>query len=68
MTTRRKLTRSNDKMIGGVLGGIAEYFDVDPTVVRILYVVLSIASVGFPGIIAYLIMWAIMPMEQTAQF
>lgn len=68
MTTRRRLTRSNDKMIAGVLGGIAEYFDVDPTVVRILYVVLSIASVGFPGIIAYLIMWAIMPMEQTAQF
>lgn len=68
MTTRRRLTRSNDKMIAGVLGGIAEYFDVDPTVVRILYVVLSIASVGFPGIIAYLIMWAIMPLEQPAQF
>lgn len=68
MTTRRKLTRSNDKMIAGVLGGIAEYFDVDPTIVRILYVVFSIASVGFPGIIAYLIMWAIIPMEQPAQF
>lgn len=68
MTTKRRLTRSNDKMIAGVLGGIAEYFDIDPTVVRILYVVFSIASVGFPGIIAYLIMWAIMPMEQTAQF
>lgn len=68
MTTRRKLTRSNDKMIAGVLGGIAEYFDMDPTVVRILYVVLSIASIGFPGIIAYLIMWAIIPMEQPAQF
>ncbi|HET6559305.1 MAG TPA: PspC domain-containing protein [Prolixibacteraceae bacterium] len=68
MTTRKKLTRSNDKMIAGVLGGIAEYFEVDPTVVRILYVVLSIASIGFPGIIAYLIMWAIMPMEQPAQF
>jgi len=68
MTTRKKLTRSNDKMIAGVLGGIAEYFDIDPTVVRILYVVLSIASVGFPGIIAYLILWAIIPMEQPTQF
>ena len=68
MTTRKRLTRSNDKMIAGVLGGIAEYFDMDPTVVRILYVILSIASVGFPGIIAYLIMWAIIPMEQPSQF
>lgn len=68
MTTKRKLTRSRDKMIGGVLGGIADYFDVDPTIVRILYVVLSIASVGFPGIIAYLIMWAIIPEEQPSQF
>jgi phage shock protein C len=55
-------------MIAGVLAGIANYFDMDPTVVRILYVVLSIASVGFPGIIVYLIMWAIMPMEQSTQF
>lgn len=68
MTTQKRLTRSNDKMIAGVLGGVAKYFDMDPTVVRVLYVVLSIASVGFPGIIIYLIMWAIMPMEQTAQF
>lgn len=68
MTTKRKLTRSNDKMIGGVLGGLAEYFDIDPTIVRILYVVLTIASVGFPGIIAYLIMWAIIPEERPTQF
>lgn len=68
MTTKRKLTRSRDKMIGGVLAGIADYFDVDPTIVRILYVVLSIASVGFPGLIAYLIMWAIIPEEQPTQF
>jgi phage shock protein C len=68
MAPTKKLTRSNDKMIAGVLAGIANYFDMDPTVVRILYVVLSIASVGFPGIIVYLIMWAIMPMEQSTQF
>lgn len=68
MTTKRRLTRSRDKMIGGVLAGIADYFDVDPTIVRILYVVLSIASVGFPGLIAYLIMWAIIPEEQPTQF
>lgn len=67
MAPKKKLTRSNDKMIAGVLAGIANYFDMDPTVVRILYVVLSIASVGFPGIIVYLIMWAIMPLEQPTQ-
>lgn len=52
-------------MVGGVLAGIGNYFDLDPTIVRIGYVVLSIASVGFPGLIAYLIMWAIIPEEST---
>ena len=55
----------SEKMIGGVLAGIGNYFDLDPTIVRIGYVVLSIASVGFPGLIAYLIMWAIIPEEST---
>ena len=64
MTTTKKLTRSKDKMIGGVLAGLGKYFDVDPTIVRIAYVVLSIASIGFPGLIAYLIMWAIIPEEK----
>ncbi len=47
--------------IGGVCGGIAEYFDVDPTLVRIVYVVLSIGSAAFPGILVYLLLWLIMP-------
>jgi len=51
-------------MIAGVLAGIGDYFDIDPTIVRIVYVVLSIASIGFPGLIAYLIMWAIIPEEK----
>lgn len=65
MTIQKRLTRSKDKMVAGVLSGIGNYFDVDPTVVRIAYVVLSIASIGFPGLIAYLIMWAIIPEEKT---
>ena len=64
MTIQKRLTRSKDKMIGGVLAGIGIYFDIDPTIVRIGYVVLSIASIGFPGLIAYLIMWAIIPEEK----
>jgi len=49
------------KMIAGVCGGIAEWLGWDPTVVRILYVVVSFVSVAFPGILAYLVLWLIMP-------
>jgi phage shock protein C len=50
-----------NKMIGGVCGGIAEWLGWDPTIVRILYVVVSVVSVAFPGILAYLVLWIIMP-------
>lgn len=65
MSTQKRLTRSKDKMVAGVLAGIGNYFDVDPTIIRIVYVIFSIASVGFPGLIAYLIMWAVIPEEKT---
>lgn len=55
-----KLERKNG-VIAGVCGGIADFLGWDPTLVRILYVVLSIASVAFPGIIVYLILWLVMP-------
>lgn len=48
-------------MIAGVCGGIAEYFDADPTMVRIIYVLVSILSVAFPGILVYIILWIIVP-------
>ncbi|MEI8112828.1 MAG: PspC domain-containing protein [Bacteroidia bacterium] len=64
MTTTKRLTRSKDKMVAGVLAGIADYLNIDPTIIRILYVVLSIASIGFPGLIAYIIMWIIIPEEK----
>ncbi|MEO9805805.1 MAG: PspC domain-containing protein [Reichenbachiella sp.] len=57
----RRLTRSSDRMLAGVCGGIANYFDLDPTLVRIAYVVLSICSIGFPGLLVYAILWLIMP-------
>lgn len=58
----RRLTRSNrNKMIAGVCGGLAEYLNMDPTVVRVLYVLLSILSVAFPGIIAYIVLMFLMP-------
>lgn len=60
----KKLTRSNNRIIAGVCGGIAEFLGWDPTVVRVLYVVVSIISVAFPGLIAYLILWFVMPEEK----
>jgi phage shock protein C len=51
------------KLIAGVCGGLAEWLGWDPTVVRVLYVVLSIASVAFQGIISYVILWMVMPKE-----
>ena len=57
----RRLTRSADRKIGGVCGGIAEYFGVDPTIVRIGFIVLAIVTIGPGGLLAYGILWAIMP-------
>ena len=52
---------TDDKMIAGVCGGIAEYFGWDPTLVRVGYVLLSMGSVFFPGVIAYLVMMVVIP-------
>ncbi|MDY4527304.1 MAG: PspC domain-containing protein [Parabacteroides sp.] len=60
----KKLRRSNDKMIAGVCAGVAHYFDLDPTVIRIVYVLLSIFT-AFAGVLVYLILWLIMPKEQA---
>jgi phage shock protein C len=61
---RNPLRRSSrNKMIAGVCGGLADWLDWDPTLVRILYVVVSIFSVAFPGLLMYLILWFIMPEE-----
>lgn len=61
---KRPLRRSrSDRMIAGVVGGIAQYFGIDSTLARVLYVVGSIVSAAFPGILVYVIMWAIVPEE-----
>ena len=49
------------KMIAGVCGGIAEWLGWDPTVVRVVYVVGSILSVAFPGILVYVVLWIVVP-------
>ncbi|MBI2418240.1 MAG: PspC domain-containing protein [Ignavibacteriales bacterium] len=60
-----KLKRSYDKKIAGVCGGIAEWMGLDPTMVRIAYVLVSIFSVGFPGILVYIILWIVMPPPES---
>jgi phage shock protein PspC (stress-responsive transcriptional regulator) len=58
----KRLYRASEKnsMVGGVCAGIAEYFEVDPTITRLIWVLMSIFSLG-TGIVGYLIMWIIMP-------
>jgi phage shock protein C len=53
-------------MLGGVASGLAEYFNLDPTIVRLLFVLIGFVSGGFPGVVVYLILWAIMPKKPTA--
>lgn len=49
------------KIIAGVCGGLADWLGWDVTVVRILFVLISLLSVAFPGILAYILLWALMP-------
>ena len=60
--TGNKLYRSSsNRIIAGVCGGIADWLGWSPTLVRVLYVVGSILSVAFPGILVYIILWIVMP-------
>ncbi len=63
--TKKRLTRSNHRIIGGVIAGLANYFGMDVTVARILYIILSVLSIGFPGTLVYIILWMIMPKEKS---
>jgi phage shock protein C len=51
------------KLIAGVCGGIAKWLGWDPTLVRLGYVVLSVLSAGFPGLLIYILLWILMPQE-----
>lgn len=62
MSQPRPFTRSrNDRILAGVLGGIALRFGWNSTLLRVIFVIISIASVAFPGILVYLILWLLMP-------
>jgi len=63
MTVKRLYRSKNQVMVSGVCGGIAEYFQLDATLVRLGWVLLSIFSAGFPGILAYIICIIVIPLE-----
>lgn len=63
--TKRLYRSTEDRMIGGVCGGIAEYFDIDPILVRIIAVILLLPG-GLPGFLPYIILWLVVPEKPAA--
>lgn len=57
----KKLYRSHHRILGGVLAGFAEYIYADKTIIRLVYVLLSVFTAGFPGLLIYIIFWAVVP-------
>ena len=63
----KRIYRSRDEMqVAGLCGGLGEYFEVDPVLIRLLFVVATLLTGVFPGIFAYLIGWLIVPLEPLA--
>lgn len=61
MPTRSLARSRRHRILFGVCGGIADWLGWDPTLVRVLYMVVSVASAAFPGMLVYLILWVVMP-------
>ncbi len=58
----KRLYRSNrDIMLGGICGGLGEYFNIDPTIVRLVFVLLGFVTALFPALLLYFILWVIVP-------
>lgn len=63
MAFRRRLYRSyDDRMIAGVCGGLAEYTGLDPSIWRVIFVILLLPG-GLPGFLPYLLLWVIVPVK-----
>lgn len=60
---KKRLYKSENKLVCGVLGGIAEYIDIDPTLVRILYAAITVFTIGFPGLVLYMICAVVVPVK-----
>ena len=62
----KKLYRSNDRVLGGVCAGIAEYLDFDPVAVRLAYAFLTLCTC-FSGVLFYIVAWIVMPPKNLLQ-
>ena len=62
----KKMFKSDDRIFSGLLGGLADYLDADPSFVRVVYVIVSFLTGLFPGIVAYIIAAAIVPGKNEA--
>lgn len=62
--TKRLYRSTNDRMIAGVCGGLAEYFNVDPVIIRIIAFILLLPG-GLPGLVPYCIMWILVPKQPS---
>lgn len=62
---KSKLTRSRNRVIAGVCAGIAEWLGWGIGLTRLLYLLISILSAAFPGILVYIILWIVMPHRKT---
>jgi phage shock protein C len=67
MAYKRLYKSETDKKLEGVCAGLAEYLDVDPTLIRLIYVVLTMVTGVIPGIIAYVIVAIIVPKESEVK-
>lgn len=65
-TAPLRRSRSN-RMIAGVVAGLARYLGMDVSLARVLYVLISIFSAAFPGILVYVIFWLVVPQEEDAE-
>lgn len=65
MANIRRITKGRDKCIAGVCSGLAEFYNVDPTLVRFGYAALSIFTSGFPGLLLYIVMACVMPESEN---
>lgn len=63
---RKRLTKSrNNVVVSGVLGGISEFIGIDPTIIRVIYIILALFTAGFPGFMLYIVLMIIMPSDRS---
>ncbi len=62
----KKLTRSaDDRMLAGVAGGLADYLDIDPVLVRLIFVIIALFGGGITGLAIYVVLWIVMPEAES---